>query len=94
MDLAECDWYPATAGTDVQLWAIDSPPVRIHESQAPIRPVTRTWGVMISRGPHSQSGHDLPDEVVREPASDRPLAHQQRIPAERLNAAAERAAAM
>lgn len=92
MDLAECDWYPAAAGTDVQLWATDSPAVRINESQAPIRPATRTWGVMITRRPGSQSGHDLPDAIVRELAADGgPVSHQQRIPAERLKAAAERA---
>jgi hypothetical protein len=91
MDLAECDWYPATPGTTVQMRASDSPAIRIHESQAPIRPAARAWGVMIDRNPHSQSGHDLPDDVVRELASEGLLVDRQRIPAERLNAAAERA---
>lgn len=54
----------------VELRATETAPIRIHESSAPIRPATTTWGVMIRRNPHSKVGYDLPDAVVSELAAD------------------------
>jgi hypothetical protein len=95
MDLTtECEWYPAAEGTLVRIVAAHSPEVRIHESGPPLRPSTVTWGAVITRSAMSEMGYDLPDAVIGELARDGQgsVAPNVRIPAERLDAAAERAA--
>lgn len=91
----DCPWHPLPVYAIVQVVAIERRAVRKRQSGPPIKPAQVVWGVLIHRDATTHERVDLPADVVRALARDggRPLHPMITIPAVRLNAAVERAAA-
>lgn len=87
------DWYPAAADARITLIVVrEGPAPRIEEMAAPSAQGQLVYGVCFHRG-ESNPGYDLEAELVAELLTDGhgPLRNNQRIEADRLNAATERA---
>lgn len=87
------DWYPADANAYITLILIrETAASGIEEAVTSAAQDQLTYGVRFHRG-ESNPGYDLEHDIVAELLSDGrgPLRNDQRIEADRLNAAAERA---